>query len=156
MATRRAGAPQASAAIWRWRAAEAPAASGAPAPRVRLRGSLQAAAGAAVGLAFWWFGSTTVAAIAFALAGLVLISALASPAGLYAMLQRFFDASGRVLGRVMSWIVMVPIFYLFFVPFGTLLRRGRRDRLHRTFDAQAATYWEPHTPMRSSTIERQY
>lgn len=156
MPTRRAGAPSASAAIWRWRAAEAQAEPAAPAPRVRLRGSLQATAGAAFGLACWWFGARGIATVAFALAGLVLLSALASPTGLYAVLQRFFDASGRVLGRVMSWVVMLPIFYLFFVPFGWLLRRGRRDRLHRSFDAQATTYWEPHTPMRSSTIERQY
>jgi len=156
MATRRAGAPKASAAIWRWRAPDPQAASTAPAPRLRLRGSLQALAGAAFGLACWWFGSRTIATLAFALASLVLLSALASPTGLYAALQRFFDASGRVIGRAMTWIVMVPIFYLFFVPFGKLLRRGPRDRLHRAFDAQAETYWEPHTPMRSSSLERQY
>jgi hypothetical protein len=156
MATSRAGAPKASAAIWRWRAPEPPAGSAAPAPRVRLRGSLQASAGALFGLACWWFGARTDASVAFALAALVLVAALASPAGLYAMLQRFFDASGRVIGRAMSWLVMVPIFYLFFLPFGKLFRRGRNDRLHRAFDAQAESYWEPHAPMRSSSLERQY
>jgi hypothetical protein len=154
MPTRRTGSPEASAAIWHWRAAEAPAA--APAPRVRLRGSLQASAGAAFGLACWWYGARGVATVAFSLAALVLVSALASPTGLYAALQRFFDASGRVIGRAMSWIVMVPIFYLFFLPFGRLFRRGRHDRLHRAFDEEAESYWEPHAPMRSSSLERQY
>ena len=156
MSTRRAGTPSASAAIWRWRAAEPQAASATPAPRIRLRGSLQASAGAAFGLACWWFGARGIATVAFALAALVLVSALASPTGLYAALQRFFDASGRVIGRAMSWIVMAPIFFLFFAPFGRLFRRGRRDRLHRTFDADAETYWEPHAPMRSSSLERQF
>lgn len=156
MATPRAGAPKASAAIWRWRASEPEAATPAPGPRIRLRGSLQALAGAGFGLGLWLFGARGIATVAFALAALVLVSALASPTGLYTALQRFFDASGRVIGRAMTWIVMLPIFYLFFLPFGKLLRRGRRDRLHRSFDAEAKTYWEPHAPIPTSSLERQY
>lgn len=156
IATPRSGAPQASAAIWRWRASESPAETAAPVGRIRLRGSLQASAGGAFGLGLWLIGARSIATVAFALAATVLVSALASPTGLYAGLQRFFDASGRVIGRAMNWIVMAPIFYLFFVPFGKLLRRGRRDRLHRRFDAEAKTYWEPHTPVPTSSLERQY
>jgi hypothetical protein len=50
----------------------------------------------------------------------------------------------------------VPIFYLLFAPFGELLRRGRRDRLHRYFEPDAESYWEPHMVIRSSSRERQY
>jgi hypothetical protein len=113
-------------------------------------------AGGAFGLALWLFGARAIASVAFALAGSILVCALASPKGLYAGLQRFFDASGRVIGRAMTWIVMVPIFYLFFLPFGKLMRRGQRDRLHRQFDPEAKTYWEPHTPVPTSSLERQY
>jgi len=148
--------PKASAVIWRWRDAEAESESKPSAASVRLRGSLQALPGYAVGVAFYLFWSKTAAAIAFALSTVVLFCALVSPHGLYALVRRLFDATGRVVGRAMTWIVMVPIFYLFFLPFGKLLRRGRRDRLHRYFDAGAETYWEPHTPMRSSSLERQY
>jgi hypothetical protein len=156
VATRRAGIPEASAAIWRWRGGESEAAPPAPVARIRWRGSFQALAGGAVGLALWWLGAKAIATVAFAFAAVILGSALASPTGLYALLQRFFEAGGRVIGRAMTWIVMVPIFYLFFLPFGRLLRRGRRDRLHRHFDVEAKTYWEPHTPVPTSSLERQY
>ena len=51
---------------------------------------------------------------------------------------------------------MIPIFYLFFLPFGKLLRRGRHDRLRRYYESEAESYWEPHTPMQSSSLERQF
>ncbi len=71
----------------------------------------------------------------------LLLSLLLSPTGLYAALQRLFAATGRAAGRITTWLVMVPLFYLFFLPFGRLLRRGRRDRLKRSFDRAAGSYW---------------
>ncbi len=142
--------------IWRWRDGEAASEARPSAASVRARGSLQALLGAAVGLAAYLFWSKTVAVVAWVATAVVLFCALVSPHGLYALVGRLFDATGHVVGRAMTWIVMVPIFYLFFLPFGKLLRRGRRDRLQRHFDAEAETYWEPHTPMRTSSLERQY
>ena len=156
MTAARAPRPTASAVIWRWREGEMETEVKPSAASVRLRGSLQALPGFAVAAALYVFWSKTAAAIASALTVLVLFCALASPFGLYALVRRLFDATGRTAGRVMTWVVMLPVFYLFFLPFGKLLRRGRRDRLHRTFDRGAETYWEAHTPMQSSTLERQY
>jgi hypothetical protein len=51
-------------------------------------------------------------------------------------------AIGRRIGRALTWLLLVPLFYLFFLPFGLLFRRGRRDRLKRYFDREATTYWE--------------
>jgi hypothetical protein len=154
--TLRVGSPKASAAIWRWRAGEPDSEPRPSAASVRVRGTLQALAGTAFGVASHLYWSKTVAIVAFSAAGVVLFCALASPHGLYALLSRLFEATGRVVGRAMTWIVMLPIFYLFFLPFGKLLRRGRRDRLHRFFDRDAQTYWEPHMVMKSSSRERQY
>jgi hypothetical protein len=152
----RVGNPKASAVIWRWRSEEPEAEAAPSATSQRVRGTLQALVGAAFGLASGLFWSKTVAIVAFTAAGVVLFCALVSPNGLYALLHRLFEATGRVVGRAMTWIVMVPIFYLFFLPFGKLLRRGRRDRLRRYYEPDAATYWEPHMVMKSSSRERQY
>ncbi len=152
----RTASPKASAVIWRWREGELETDVKPSAASVRLRGSLQALPGFAVAAAFYLFWSKTAAAIALAVTALVLFCVIASPLGLYALVRRLFDATGRTAGRVMTWVVMVPIFYLFFLPFGKLLRRGRRDRLHRSFDREAETYWEAHAPMQSSSLDRQY
>jgi hypothetical protein len=154
--TLRAANPEAAAAIWRWREGGAQIETGPSAASVRLRGSLQALVGYAVSAAFYWFWSPIPALIALVLTSVVLLCALVSPHGLYALIHRLFEATGRVVGLATTWAVMAPIFYLFFLPFGKLMRRGRRDRMRRYYESEANSYWEPHTPMRTSTLERQY
>ena len=148
--------PKAAAAIWRWREGEADGDEKPSAASVRLRGSLHALIGYAVAALFYFFWSQTAAAIAAGLTSLMLFCALASPHGLYALLRRLFDATGRVVGHATTWAVMTPIFLLFVLPFGKLLRRGRRDKLRRYYESAAETYWEKHTPMKTSSLERQY
>lgn len=82
----------------------------------------------------------------------------ASPAGVRAALQRLFAATGRAVGRALTWLFLVPLFYGFFLPFGWALRRGRRDRLCRRFEPDAASYWEPHAGPKagSASHRRQY
>ncbi len=155
----RAGRPEAAAAIWSWRDR-----GGSPAPDpthgARIRGSLQALATAAAATAVLLLWSRTVAALMFVFAALLLFAALASPGGLYAGLLRLFAATGHFAGWLLTWALLAPLFYAFFVPFGLLLRRGRRDRLARHYDAGAATYWESRdsrTPtLASGQLDRQY
>jgi hypothetical protein len=146
--------PAASAVIWPWREGASQAAVSPS--RVRRRALLQALAGAAFGSVCFLFWSRSVAYFAFAMAALVLVSALVSPSGLHAGMQRLFETTGRVLGRAMTWLLMAPLFYLFFLPFGMILRRGKRDRLRRYFDPEAESYWESHTSVPTSSWERQY
>jgi hypothetical protein len=159
MRSARAGRPEAAAAIWSWRergAAPAPD----PAQGARRRGSLQALGAAAAASAVLLFGWQTLATGIFAFAALLLCSALVSPGGLYAGWLRLFAATGRLAGRLLGYALLVPLFYAFFLPFGLLLRRGRRDRLARRFDPDAPTYWEPRESraprLASGQLDRQY
>ena len=65
---------------------------------------------------------------------------------------------GHWTGIALAWLLLVPIFYLAFLPFGLLLRRGRRDRLRRRLDPDAVSYWEPHDgpTAASGSRDRQY
>ena len=92
------------------------------------------------------------------IAGFILLSALVSPTVVYAGIEKLFDSLGHLLGRAMTWLLMVPLFYLFFLPFGLLFRRGRRDRLRRYSERDAATYWERREgpTAASHSRERQY
>ncbi len=140
----RPGRAEAAALIWQW---DKPSASGIASSSYsaeRKRGSLQAAVGAVMGGLFVWMGWSKLAWGLFAVAGLLLTSVLLSPGGLYATLDRFARGVAQRVGRACMWILMVPVFYGFFFPFGLLFRRGKRDRLKRFFQPEAATYWEPH------------
>jgi hypothetical protein len=148
-----AGSPDASAVIWNWRAeSQAPASAGSV--PTRTRGVLQALAGGLAGTAIFFFLSQTVAYVVWTLAGVILLSALLSPGGAYALIDRGFLALGNLLGRAMTWIVLPAIFYGFFVPFGLLFRRGARDTMKRFYEPEADTYWTEPDPSRSGSTGR--
>jgi hypothetical protein len=154
----RPGQPQASAAIWRWQEPAHEAKAGAAPARIRALGSIQASVGAGMGLLSYLYWSQTLAFFIFGVAGIILISALVSPTGLYAAIQRMFEALGQALGRGLTFVLMSGLFYTFFLPFGKLFRRGRRDKMRRWFEADAATYWEarPQADASADSLERQY
>ncbi len=142
MPQQRPGRAEAALAIWNWRDPR-PQRSPAPAAsRVRVRGSIQAAIVAAIGGLLLWLGLRSVAFVMWGAATIVFLAALASPGGVYAFLDGMARAIGTRIGRALTWLLLVPLFYLFFLPFGLLFRRGRRDRLKRYFDSEAPTYWE--------------
>ena len=108
---------------------------------LRREGVVRALVGAAVGAVLQYFGATILAVIAWAGAGLVLLAALTSPDGLYAAIGRGLALVGHGIGRLLAIVLLTPLYWLFFVPFGRLLRAGRRDRLERWLDPAAPTYW---------------
>lgn len=126
--------------------------------RARLEGSLQGLVGAALGTLLFVGWSRTVGSIVLGVGALLLGSAWASPTGLYAAIRRLLQTLGRLTGAALTWLLLPPVFYLFFLPFGALLRRGRRDRLRRILDPDAPTYWEAHAGLTagSGSYERQY
>jgi hypothetical protein len=113
-------------------------------------------AGAAVASALYLFWSQAVGTVVFCIAAIILLSALASPTGVYRAIQGLFETLGNVTGRVLTWVMLVPLFYLFFLPFGLLMRRGRRDRMKRFFEPDAESYWEPHKAFSAADHERQF
>ncbi len=140
----RPGSPGAAAAVWRWREASPAVAAAARQARrraLRWEGVARALVGSAVGGLLFYFGATILALVAGVGAGLVLLAALISPDGLYAAIGRGLGLLGHGIGRLLAVVLLTPLYGLFFVPFGRLLRAGRRDRLERWFDRTAPTYW---------------
>lgn len=158
MAEPRPGRPEAAAAIWRWRGGGDAGAPEAGPSRTRLRGALQGALGLGAGALILGFGPRTLALVVFAVAGTVLLSALVSPRGLYAWIEGAFTALGQLLGQALTWLLMPALFYLVFLPYGFLFRRGRRDSMKRFFEEDAPTYWTPRDPAKTAPAahDRQY
>lgn len=155
-ASRLSGHPEAAAAIWDWRAKSQEDAAGPTPSSLRLKAVLQSAVGFAVGTLMLLFVSRTIGMIALGLASVILLAGLLSPQGLYVAIQRMFEATGRLVGQGMTWIIMVPLFYLFFAPFGLLMRRGRRDQLKCFYEPETDSYWEPHKTLTAESREHQY
>jgi hypothetical protein len=154
----RAGRPEAAEAIWSARGAAPTSAPGASARRIRVRAALQGLAIASAGALAFTVWSRTLGAIALGLGALVLAAGLASPTGAFRLLELALAAAGRATGRALGLLLLVPLFYGFFWPFGRLRRRGRQDRLARFREPDAASYWEPHRGPRagSGSALRQY
>jgi hypothetical protein len=53
---------------------------------------------------------------------------------------------GRLLNRITNPIVLGVLFFGVFTPFGWATRLFGRDRMQRTFDKRASSYWIPREP----------
>lgn len=136
------GRPEAAAAIWDWRRSQSRQRSGEERKRARIRGAVQAVVGLALGTVIFLFWSRGLAGVVWAIAGLTLAAALFSPDRAYARITWLIGFVATGIGVGMSWLLLTPLYYLFFAPFGLLFRRGAADRLERRFDRSAPTYWK--------------
>ena len=108
----------------------------------RVHGTVQALIGAAIGGLVYWMLSGTVAIIAWCIAFVVALAAWLSPVGVYAAIQRGIHVVAHAVGRILTVVLMAPIYFLFFLPFRVLLRTGPRDRMKRTFpDVRMDSFW---------------
>jgi hypothetical protein len=102
-------------------------------------------------LAFW---SRGLGSVALALSALVVLSALVSPTGIYAALERGLEALTRATGLALTWVFMSLVFFAIVTPFGLLFRRGARDPMRRFYEPAASTYWSEHALGRSASRMR--
>lgn len=148
------GRPQAAEVIWRWR--ERPGLERERIARLRKGGIVRAGLAAVIGTSLMFFDRTIMGSIALTIAAITLVLALASPAGAYAKLERGIDRIGAIVGKIVAYLLLAPVFYLFFVPFRALARRGRRDRLMRELERERASYWQKRDPDEDPRLERPY
>ena len=109
--------------------------------KVRLGAVGQGIIGGAVGTAVYFYLSPTVGMVAWVISGLLALIGLISPLGLYSKISSGMESFGRFVGMVLSWLLLVPVYYLFFTPFRLLFRRGKKDAMKRWLDPEASTYW---------------
>ena len=113
---------------------------------MRVKATLQSLVGYAVGGSFYALGHTGVACVVGGVATLTLLLAIASPLGAYAAVERALRRFGRAAGLLVGWVALLPVFLLFFVPFGLLFRRGERDPMKRRLSPEDVSYWREREP----------
>jgi len=102
------------------------------------------------------FDKAVVATIVFALAALVLIGGLLVPP-LYRAFRKAGHGLAKGVGVALSWILLLPFFYICFPLGRLLLLLSRKDPMNRGFLPENKTYWSKHRPLPPpETYRRQY
>lgn len=135
--------PEAERISWTWQGREQASrnAEAARSAALRKKGLLQGAIGLAIAGLLYGLGHPTLATVAGVLASLTALLAIVSPTGAFVRVESLLARFGGLVGVVVTWLVMMPIFVFFFVPFGLLFRRGTSDKMQRVLDPQAKSYW---------------
>ena len=76
---------------------------------------------------------------------------------LFEAFERFGKFLAKVVGAVLTYILLVPFFYLCFVPGRFILQAMGKDPLRRKWSKESATYWtEKQTPEGVERYKRQF
>ena len=136
------GREEAAALMWNWQ--EKPDNRDADKTSVlRKKGMMQGGVGLVIaGIFFFVLKWQIMAYVVTTIASITLLTALASPTGAYAAIERALTKFAAAVGVAVGWLVMMPIFLGFFVPFGLLFRRGKKDSMKRLFSPDEKTYWK--------------
>jgi hypothetical protein len=135
--------PEAAAVAWSWRdrAARAEAASAREAAANRSKGLIGGAVGLCVAaLIYFLLHRPGAAEVIAGVALLVALSAVASPLGLFKLLQRGLDVFAHAVGTVLTWVLLTLLYFVVFLPAGLILRRGKL-KITRRPDKHLPTYW---------------
>ena len=134
------GRAEAAALMWKWQNSDA-ASGEASVDALRKRGMMQGAVGLVIAGFFFAIGWKIMSAVVATIGTLTLILALASPGRAYAAIDRMLQKLSGAVGGAVAWLVLMPVFIGFFVPFGLIFRRGEKDPMKRQFAPGATSYW---------------
>jgi hypothetical protein len=112
--------------------------------RIRLTGFAQAAVGATVGLLAYRFWSRNMGLVALGGAAIVFLAALLSPHGAFLFIEKMVARLGRLVGLVLTWILLTTIYLLVFTPMALYRRLRGQDAMARALDPKATSYWQAH------------
>jgi len=135
-----------SKTTWPW--VEETAATAPKPPATRGRAALQFCLMLVIAVFIRWkFDKQVLPLIIVALATFVLVSGLFFPA-VFLAVDGVMRAFGRVVGTALTWILLVPFFFICFVPARIILRLRGSDPMKRVFPSDEATHWVPHAGRR--------
>jgi len=87
---------------------------------------------------------------------LILISGLFIPK-LYSAFERIVGIFAVGVGQALTWLLLVPFYYLCFLPARIILSLTKRDPMKRAWDSSAPTYWdEKHNVQDNNRMTKQY
>jgi hypothetical protein len=113
---------------------------------LRNEGVMRGAIAAVIACVLALLHRPLIGGIAALLGSVTITLALFSPTRGYAAVSRIVQRVGEWIGRVLAWVLLLPLFVLVLAPFRWLFRRGSHDALARGFDRSRASYWSKAAP----------
>ncbi len=143
--------------VWNWRDSAGPGKGKSEASSLRRQAVIQAVVMGVIGFVLYqWIGHHLFARIVWGLAGIILVLGLVAPAA-YRPIHRFGQWLGRAVGALLTWVLLIPLYYLVFSPGALLLRLQGRDPMHRRMRDRRYTCWIPRNrPATPETYNRQF
>lgn len=135
-----------SKVIWPWKEQESGPANGKGMPHW-VRALIQTAVMVVIAsILYFWAKHQLMGTIVYSLAGIVLVSGLIVPP-VFNAIERFGKALGHYVATGLTWVLLVPFFYIVFAPAHALQRMRGKDPLCRSCPTQEKTYWIPRPPV---------
>lgn len=124
--------------------------------RTHGRAAIQAAVMGGVALLLFLFVSRVMAGVVVGVGMVVLTTGFCFPK-VFLAIHRGQKTFGSWVGTALTWLLMVPFFYLAFVPARVVLILKRKDPLKRSFPSPGTTMWVKHDgPRPPEQYERQF
>lgn len=137
-----------SKVVWPWavdRSAQKPAS-------LWKRGLMQAVSMWCVAAIFFVFGENHWPGCILSTLGIVvLVLSVAWPKG-FTCIEKLALGFGALVGKGLTWLLLVPFYYLFFTVGRLMLLVTKRDPMNRAMSDQQASYWED-KPKKEQTPE---
>jgi len=129
-------------ATWNWQDTGAGAQAAARRRAgLRRQALVNAAVTAAVGLAFWrLLDHALLPRVLWAVAAAMALIGLLAPA-YFRPVRRLGAATAHAVGVALTYLLLVPLFYLFFAPVGLVLRVLGKDPLHLRRKPEGVSLW---------------
>lgn len=115
---------------------------------IAKRASLQALIPFAVAAFLAWKGRMVAGGVVAGIGAVVLISGLLVPF-LFLKLEQGGRWLGKAAGAGLTWLLLVPMFYLVFAPGRLILIMTGNDPMARQFPTNEKTYWITRKPVAS-------
>ena len=129
------------AAVWRWKERDGDA-TVARQTDTRKPGVIQFCIAVAIGLLMlFWLKHLVIAVVIFSIASTMLALALFMPPAFRAV-ERGFLWLAHWVGRGMTWLVLVPFYFLTFTVGRIFILVTKRDPLNRECPSGETTYWQ--------------
>jgi hypothetical protein len=130
--------------VWPWRTPPQAPAIGVWARR--RRALLQGIVTAAIATFLTWrLGRYRLGLFLYCFSAGILICGFLAPKA-FDILERMGQKLAHVVALALTWILLLPFFYLCFAPAHLVLKLMGKDPMRRRFDRKRRSYWVDHKP----------